>query len=202
MVVKIDAYYTAEEVRELCTCLVLSGLVSQQELEEAITFFDRIEINFLSINNLLLPFLKKFVSYSKEERDWFWLSNDSDTFYENLTRRLLQNSPLHALNPVCAVDRKGGELIMQAGSLIEQFNFETHTEYLVRVIDSTNHLLKQHGFDSAYYEVGFDEDTAFLLLSESKYQFLITNRVLDFARLDYPEIELWRKSLREEDLPF
>jgi hypothetical protein len=202
MVVKIDTYYTAEEVRELCTCLVLSGLVSQQEMIEATPFFDGLEINFFSINDLLLPFLKKFVSYSKEERDSFWHSNDSSTFYENLTRRLLQGSPLHALNPICFRNRKSRELITQAGSLIEQFHFDTHPGYLVRVIDSINHLLKQHGFDSAYYEVEFDEDTAFLLLSEANYQFLIINRVLNFARLDYPEIELWRKSLRLEDLPF
>jgi hypothetical protein len=222
MVVKIDTYYTVEEVNELRICLVLSGLVSQQEMEEAATFFDRIKVNFLSINDLILPFLKKFVHYSKEERDSFWHSHDSDTFYENLTRRLLLSSPLQAVNPVCSINTQSrvpfiqaGSLLeqcdfkthsravlIQAGSLVEQVNFETHTEYLVRVVNSINHLLKRYGFATAYHEVGFDEDTAFLLLAEAQYQFLITNRVLNFARLEYPEVEVWRKSQRLEDLPF
>lgn len=207
MEVKIENPYTLEEVRTLYACLGACGLLSQQEEDQAEAYIKRFEPDFLTmeffnINNLLLPFLDRFVGFSKEERDLFRVMHDSDSFYRNLTLRLLQGSPLGRYDPRCAIEPKSGNLLMQVGHWQKSVPFRTHTEYLAGVTIAINDLLREDAADAAFHELGFDEHTVFVLLTHRQYQCLLEHRALHFARVEYPEIEAWRKTVREEDLPF
>jgi hypothetical protein len=202
MDVKIETSYTPAEVRDLCAALVTSGLLSAQEVDKEATFFDKLELDFFSINNLLLPFLEKFVGHFMHERDLTVRLRGRDTFYQNFTLRLLRSSPLGQYAASCTIDSESGGLLVQAGQLSGGFTVTTYPAYLTEVSILLNQLLQQSGVDTAYHQIGFDEATYFLLLTKSQYQYLLHNRVLQFAGVEYPEIELWRTTLREEDLPF
>jgi hypothetical protein len=207
MLFKLESNYTLDEIRVLYACLVTSGVLSQRDVDQLADTFSKYEtgyyqLDFLSINNLLLPFADRFVGYEKQERDLARYDNNTDRFYQNLTLRLLQGSPLRQHAPTCTIDSTTGELTIQAGRHGASFNFSTHPDYLVQVTTHLNRLLQQHGADVAYHEIAFDEDTIFLLLTAGQFKYLVTNRVLDFCRIDYPEVEAWRKTIRKEDLPF
>jgi hypothetical protein len=150
------------------------------------------QLNFFSINNLLLPFLSRFIGYHKEEKDLARYDNNIVFFYRNLTLRLLYSSPLARHAPSCSISSTG-ELTIRAGLLETGFNCSNYTEYVLQATACLNHLLQQDGADVAYYELGFDEDTRFLLLTEEQYQYLFTNRVLRFSQTEYPEVEAWIK---------
>jgi hypothetical protein len=207
MLVKLESNYTLDEIRELYACLVTSGVLSQRDVDQLADTFSKYEtgyyqLYFLTINNLLLPFADRFVGYEKQERDLARYDNNTDRFYRNLTLRLLHGSPLRQHDPTCTIDGTTGELTIQAGQHVTSFNFSLHPEYLVQVTTHLNRLLQQDRADVAYYELAFDEDTIFLLLTAWQFNYLATNRVLDFCRIDYPEVEAWRKTVRKEDLPF
>jgi hypothetical protein len=207
MLVKIESNYTLDEISELYACLVTSGVLSQHDVDQLADDFSKYEagyyqLDFLCINNLLLPFADRFVGYEKQERKLARYDNNTDRFYRNLTLRLLHGSPLRQHAPTCTINSTTGELTMRAGQHATSFNFSIHPEYLVQVTTHLNRLLQQHGADVAYHEIAFDEDTIFLLLTAWQFNYLVTNRVLDFRRIDYPEVEAWRKTIRREDLPF
>lgn len=207
MEVKIEHPYTLEEIRTLYACLVACGLLSRQDVDHAEAYIQRFKPDFLamdffSINNLLLPFLDRFVGFSKEERDLFRVMHDSDSFYRNLSLRLLQGSPLERYFPGCAIEPESGDLLLHAGHRQKRVPFRTHTEYLAGVTTAINELLRDDAADAAFHELGFDEHTAFVLLTHRQYQCLLEHRAVHFAQVEYPEIEAWRKTVRDENLPF
>lgn len=202
MQVKITTAYTRAEVLEIVTQLASNGLLTTQELVEAKAQFTEQTIRFFEINELLGPFTEKFVSYSKEEQSIARLTRDTATFYKSITLRLLQGCPLRQHTPTFALDSSGRELTIQVGSLSNKFSFSTLPEYEIQVLSCLNQFLKQYGIDAAYHEIMYEDYTIFLLLSAQQYDCLFTNRLLQFARVEYPEVEAWRKTIRLEDLPF
>jgi hypothetical protein len=202
MQVKITTAYTSAEVLEIVTQLASNGLLTTQELVEAKAQFAEQIIRFFDLNDLLQPFSEKFVSYSKEEQSMARLTRDTVTFYKSLTLRLLQGCPLRQHTPTFALDSSGRELTIQVGSLSNKFSFSTLLEYEIQVLSCLNKFLRQYGIDAAYHEIEYEDCTIFLLLSAQQYDCLFTNRLLQFARVEYPEVEAWRKTIRLEDLPF
>ena len=154
------------------------------------------------MNDLLLPFVGKFVGYSKDEQSLARLTRSTDTFCLTVARRLLSGCPLRHHASTCALDNQNGELSIHVGHLAHFFPFTSLPEFTKQLQNVLNQLLKQQEFDAAYHEIGFDGYTAFLLLSAQQYQHLLTHRALLFAQVEYPEIEDWRKTMRVEDLPF
>jgi hypothetical protein len=202
MQVKITTAYTRAEVLEIVTQLASNGLLNTQELGEAKALFAEQTICFFDLNDLLQPFSEKFVSYSKEEQSMARLTRDTVTFYKSLTLRLLQGCPLRQHTPTFALDSSGRELTIQVGSLSNKFSFSTLPEYEIQVLSCLNQFLRQYEIDAAYHEIEYEDCTIFLLLSAQQYDCLFTNRLLQFARVEYPEVEVWRKTIRLEDLLF
>jgi hypothetical protein len=92
--------------------------------------------------------------------------------------------------------------IVRTSSAEASFSYTDYSEYMTRVVVALNALLAKQGFDAACYEVGFDEGSGFLLLTTQQYDYLLTNRLVRFTEVLYPEIEAWRATVSEEDLPF
>ena len=202
MEVKIDTTYSRAEIQTLCALLVSSGMVSPQEMALEEAFFQGLELDFLCINNLLLPFLKNFMGHSMDERDLTIRLHGHDAFYGQFTQQLLHRSPLGRHVPRCIIDPHSGELTIRASELSGGFAFRTYPEYLAGVSSLLNQLFLQEGVDAAYHSIGFDDAVYFLLLTESQHQGLLTNRVLRFRGVEYPEIEAWRATLTDEDRAF
>ncbi|MBO2007882.1 hypothetical protein [Hymenobacter negativus] len=202
MEVRIDTNYSPAEIQELCAMLVSSGVVTPQEMAREEAFFQGLELDFLSINNLLLPFWEKFVGHSMVERDLAIRLHGHDAFYRPFTQRLLDRSPLGRHAPRCTIAPHSGELTVRAGEHAGGFLFRTYPDYLAGVSRLLNSLFHQEGADAAYHPIGFDEAVYFLLLTESQYQYLLTHRVLLFRGVEYPEIEAWRATLTDEDRVF
>lgn len=202
MHVKITSNYTSAEIIDILTRLAHNELLTTQELAEAAVLFSERPICFLDINDLLLPFIEKFVGYSKEEQDLTRLTRNPGALFQSITQRLLQGCPLRQLAPTFTFDNNQWKLTIQAGHLSNTFRFTTLPEYEQNVLRCINDLLKQHQFDAAYHEIGYEEHTIFPLLTQKQYDDLFTNRLLQFAHVEYPEVEAWRESLKNEDYLF
>jgi hypothetical protein len=206
MDVKIDTNYSPVEIQGLLACLVTSGFLTPSDLTQQVNQLQDWAICFLDINSLLLPFRDKFVWYDKWQKDQLSYELGRAGFYASLTQRLLLACPLASLQPTCEVEVEAtpevAKAIVRTSSAEASFSYADYSEYMTRVVVALNALLAGQGFDAAYYEVGFDEGSGFLLLMAQQYDYLLTNRVVRFTKVMYPEIEAWRATIREEDLPF
>jgi hypothetical protein len=206
MDVKIDSNYSPAEVQALLASLVTSGFLTPADLTQQVDRLENWAICFLDINSILLPFRGKFVWYDKWQRKMLSYELGRAGFYTSLTERLLLACPLASFQPTCELEvdaiPEAAKAIIRAGSAETSFSYTDYLDYMNRGVAAINTLLAEQGFDAAYYEVGFDEGSGFLLLTAQQYDYLLTNRIVRFTEVLYPEIEAWRATVREEDLPF
>jgi hypothetical protein len=202
MHVKITSNYTREEVLEILAQWVRNGLLTTQELAEAEERSFKQDIRFFDLNDLLQPFTDKFVGFSKEEQSLAYLTGGVAVFYRSLTLRLFQGCPLHQHTPTCIIASTHGELLLQVGHLSNKVSLSSFSAFKEQVLSCLNEFLRQYAVDAAYHEIVYEDRTVFLLLSGAQYDCLLTNRLLEFARVEYPEVEAWRRAIRLEDLPF
>jgi hypothetical protein len=198
MKAKIDSHYSPDEIKQLLGSLVSYGLLTQSEVDSESTYFTGLQIDFFSINDLLSPFLHKFAWHGQWERKVYpW-----HKFYTEFTTRLIQSSPLIICRHDCYFDDEADRIIIQTGSEIESIVFETYPEYFIKLIDFVNEKISECIPGWAFYEIHVDALTTFLLLTERQYRFLLENRLIRFAKFEYPEETAWRSTLREEDFLF
>lgn len=206
MHVKIDSNYSPVEIQALLASLVTSGFLTSADLIREANQLENWTICFLDINSILLPFRDKFVWYDKWQRKSLSYELGRAGFYASLTERLLLACPLADFQPTCELEveatPEAAKAIIRAGSVEASFTYTDYLEYMQRGVIALNTLLAEQGFDAAYYEVGFDEGSGYLLLTAQQYDYLLTNRIVRFTEVVYPEIEAWRATVREEDLPF
>lgn len=205
MHVKIDSNYSPAEVQALLAALVTSKFLTPADLGQGADRLHDVEISFFDINTLLLPFSDKFVWYNQWQKDTLSYELGRQVFYTSLTEQLLQACPLVSFQPTCQLEVDAtpdqATAILRAGSGEASFCYTDYLDYVQGMVKALNTLLANQGFDAAYYEVGFDDGSGFLLLSAWQYDYLLTNRVVLFAGVLYPEIEAWR-AIPGKDLPF
>ncbi len=200
--------YSLGELQEIVEALLKAGIITEQEVIPTYKL-RTLQINFFDINELLHLALPRLVTYSNDSRKGWFDQSETSFFYEWLALQLLRKCPLNRYQPACQdelIAPSGQErLILQAGKYFIPVEYQNlnHPEFITQLVDAVNLLLSQHGSELAYYEIsGYDEISVFLLLNYLQYKNLLTNRLVHFADIDYPEIEAWRKTIHEEDLPF
>ncbi len=207
MKVRINDNYTQAELAEIIAGLVESGVITSAEVYDDAEL-QRLEINFFNQVELLYPAYERFVKYTIDAfKGWFDQSETTD-FYVWFTLQLLRGCQLRDYAPTCAFEAGSSVaeevFVLWAGStnvsiLHQRFN---RPEFIRCIVEGVNTMLKQAGFEAAFYETEIDEGSMLLLLSPPQYQKLLEERLIRFSRVEYPEIEAWRATLREEDLPF
>jgi hypothetical protein len=206
MDVKIDSNYTPAEVQALLASLVSSGFLTPADLTQQADRFKNMTFCFLSINSLLLPFSDKFVWVDEWQTKTLLYELGKAGYYTFLTEQLLQACPLASFQATCQVEVEptpaSAKAILRAGTAEASFYYADYGEYMTRMLAALNTLLATLGIDAGYYEIEYDENIAFLLLSALQYEYLLTKRIVRFMGVRYPEIEAWRAQVRKEDLPF
>ncbi len=200
--------YSLGELQEIVDALLKTEVITESEvipLHKLRTF----QIDFFDINELLRLAFPRLATYSIDSRKGWFDQSETNFFYEWFALQLLRKCPLNQYQPTCQYEliapSRQERLLLQAGKhcISVEYQHLNHPEFITELVNAVNLLLKQHEFGFIYYQIrGYDEDAIFLLLTPAQYQHLLTNRLVHFARIDYPEIEAWRETLRREDLPF
>lgn len=208
MEIRIRSNYSVAELQTIVDALVSSGVIKTSEalpLHE----LQGLRVDFFDINDLLRPIHSRMVSYSNDSRKGWFDQSETDYFYHWFALQLLRGCPLSRYAPTCqdelAAVKEQDRFILKAGALTVSIYYHrlNHPEFISRLIGAVNHLLEQHSFNVTYYEIaGLDETALFLLLTPQQYDYLLANRLIHFADIDYPEIDAWRSTLRKEDFPF
>ena len=208
MEIRIRSNYSAAELQAIVDELVSSGVINASEalpLHE----LQGLQIDFFDINDLLRPIHSRMVSYSNDSRKGWFDQSETDYFYHWFALQLLRGCPLSRYAPTCQ-DEIGAaaeqdRFILKAGTLTVSIYYHrlNHPEFIGQLVGAVNHLLEQHGVEVTYHEIrGLDETALFLLLTSQQYDYLLVNRLIHFANIDYPEIDAWRSTFREEDFLF
>lgn len=198
MQAKFEGHYSSIEKEEILSSLVSCGLLTEKEVASEAASFSEIQINFHSVNDLFIPFLQKFAWHAQWERKVFpW-----HQFYTEFAVKLMQNSPLIICELNCYFDEEADKIIVQIGSVTKSLSFETYPEYLANLTKLTNKLMHDCLPGWAFHEIHVVDLTTFLLLTEKQYHFLLENRLVRFAQVEYPEETAWRSTLKEEDFLF
>jgi hypothetical protein len=208
MEIRIDAAYSVSELQEIVDALLSTGVIRASEAIPLHKLQD-LRIDFFDINYLLEPAFNRLVSYSNDSRKGWFDQSETGFFYEWFALQLLRGCPLNLYTPTCHNELTGStgrnRFILQAGEHTAYIYYHhlNHPEFIAQLVSTVNLLLKQLGSAFAYYEIrGYDEIALFLLLTPSQYHYLLTNRLLHFDHVDYLEIDAWRSTIREEELPF
>jgi hypothetical protein len=208
MEIRIRNNYSLLELQAITVALISSKIIT---VSEALPLHELqgLSIDFFDINDLLRPIHDRMVSYSNDARKGWFDQSETDYFYHWFALQLLRNCPLSSGAPTCqdevAAISEQDRFILKAGasSAFIYYHHLNHPEFISQLVGTVNHLLEQNGFEVAYYEIrGLDETALFLLLTPQQYHHALTDRLIHFANIDYPEVDTWRSALREEDFLF
>lgn len=208
MEIRILDNYPLSELQAIVYSLVDTRIITASEalpLHE----LQGLSIDFFSINDLLRPIHSRMVSYSNDSRKGSFDQSETDYFYHWFASQLLRGCPLNRYTPTCqdevAAVSEQDRFILKAGAsntFIYYYHLN-HPEFISQLVSAVNRLLEQNGFKVAYYEIrGLDETALFILLTPQQYHSSLTDRLIHFANIDYPEIDAWRSTLRKEDFLF
>ena len=207
MKVRIDDNYTQAELAEITAGLIESSVITSSEMY-ADDELQKLEINFFNQVELLYPAYERLVKYTRSDRKGWFDQSETANFYVWFTLQLLRGCQLQEYAPSCAFESGALEeeetFVIQAGHItISILSHKlNHPELISHIVGSVNRMLEQVGSKAAFYEIDIDEGSLFLLLSPQQYQKLLEERLMRFSGVEYPEIEAWRATIREEDLPF
>lgn len=208
MHVRLNDDYSPAELAAITAALLDTGVITAAEAYPTAEL-EQLKLRFYDLHTLLYPAWDRLVRYSNDDRkDWFYQSGIPD-FYHWFARRVLQGCPpLQAYAPDCrwtaGTPTAPAALALHVGHLEAHVSYGdlNHPQLIDAIIAAVNQLLKQAGFEVAFYPVEMDETLALLLLSPLQYQRVLRERLLRFSAVKYPEVEAWRAALRDEDLPF
>ena len=208
MEIRIHNNYSVSELQVIVDALVSSGVINESEVLPLYELQD-LGIDFFDINDLLRPIHSRMVSYSNDSRKGWFDQSETDYFYHWFALQLLRGCPLSLYAPTCQNEittaKEQDRFILKAGVLTISiyYHYLNHPEFISQLVGAVNQILDNQGFKVTYHQIrGLDETALFLLLTPQQYQYLLTNRLIHFADIDYPEIDAWRDTLLEEDFLF
>lgn len=205
MNVKIEEPYSASELAEILTQLVTLGVLSQAELDQNRDFYAGLDVDFLALNNVLLPVLDRIPCLVLDDRQTAYAQGKLLAYYLDHMLALLHASPLSRYEPqaTSVYDHLDSDCF-QVHTLMADttFCFQDYLTFKTHSLLAVNELLAKYDINGEYYPISFDDRSAFVFLSSEVYQSILQNRLLMFSHVEYPEIEAWRASLRPEDLAF
>jgi hypothetical protein len=210
MQVKLDSYYSIAEVDDLLAALVITELVTWPEVRaaEQARLFNKLTLNFFTVNELLLPFPEKIVWADIPDGETH--DKEVTAAYAHFIDRLLLAPPLSATAPTCHLVTANpashlGLALHESSLRVGETSilFDYAPNYSMGVVFAVNELLNTCGIDAGYHTLDINGQEGFLLLTHQRYQYLLANRVLLFKYHTYPEIDAWRvATLRAEGLLF